>query len=383
MVTSPRHPRIAVFNYGTTALRFASYRRAPNDSLRCEVRGSLELAEDGAFDAVKRAREVMEEEGSAHGFDLVGHRIVHGGDGLRSPTLIEPWVVEEIERWSVLAPLHNPGSLAVLEAAQSVFPSAAQVAVFDTAFHSTIPMAAARYAVPEGMSRRPLRKFGFHGISCAGSLHAVARHLRCQASTLNLIVCHLGAGASVTAVRDGRSIDTSMGASPTQGLVMATRSGDIDIGVVDMVMREKNRDFPSVFEDLTTRSGLLGLCGMADMEQIRRHARSGSRAARLALDVYAHRLIHYIGASIAQLPELDGLVFTGGVGEHDAALRSDVLDPLNHLGLAVDQVRNHRAIEVRPGQVREIGRAHRTPQVFVVGADEERLIAQDAIAFWQ
>ena len=374
--------RVAVLNRGSSTLKFASFVGTSAGDLVEEARGVVRV-DDGvaAEDGLHEARNAMKKATTGAGpFDLVGHRVVHGGDSLCAPTLVEPWLEEEVRRWSVLAPLHNRAALGVIQAARSVFPEAAQVAVFDTAFHSTIPAAASTYALPSNLSRRPLRKFGFHGISCLGAVGAVAGHLRRPVDSVNLIICHLGAGASITAVRDGRSIDTSMGASPLQGLVMATRAGDIDIAVVDMIMNEEGREFASVLDDLQHRSGLLGLCGDADMRQVRGRADAGDRAARLAIDIYVHRILHYIGGYFAQLHQLDGLVFTGGVGEHDALLRRDVVVPLRHLGLTVDDDLNQAAIVLGAGEVHDISEAGSPAGVFVVGADEERVIAAEVMA---
>ena len=261
--------------------------------------------------------------------DAVGHRIVHGGTEFTGPELIDARIIEQLRALTDLAPLHQPKSLAGLEAVTAVLPDVPAVACFDTAFHSTIPPAAATYAVPaEWRERYGVRRYGFHGLS-----HAYASRRAMELTNLpitggRVVTCHLGAGASLCAVRDGRSVDTTMGFTPLEGLVMATRSGSIDPGLV-LWLEEHERLAPhEVATALEQRSGLLALAGTADLREVEQRATNGDPDARLALDVYGHRLAAGIAAMAASLGGLDVLVFTGGVGEHSAPVRADAANRL-------------------------------------------------------
>jgi acetate kinase len=334
----------------------------------------------GLIDRVTDHRAALEEMLTALGTPLpdllgVGHRIVHGGARFTEPTLIDRTVEAAIEDLISLAPLHNPANLAGVHALRRLLPDTPQVAVFDTAFHATIPLVAATYAIPAALAERHgIRRYGFHGTSCRYVTRRTAEHLGVRTDGVNLIVCHLGNGASVTAVADGRSVDTSMGMSPLAGLVMGTRCGDLDPAVPFHLQRQTGLTAMQVETVLTRESGLAGLCGDSDMREVKARAQTGDPAARQAREVYAYRIRHYLGAYLAVLPRVDALVFTAGVGENDAELRADVCGPVAHLGLSLDAAANADAVNGRDGPA-AIGTG-RIP-VLVVPTDEEAEIADE------
>ena len=308
--------------------------------------------------------------------DAVGHRIVHGGTLFAAPTRIDRDVVERLRALTDLAPLHQPNSLAALEAVEAALPDVPAVACFDTAFHAAMPPGAATYAIPpEWRKRWALRKYGFHGLSHAYVSRRAAELLGRPLAGLRLVTCHLGAGASLAAVLDGRSVDTTMGFTPLDGLVMATRSGSIDPGLV-LWLEEHVRTPPAeLAATLEHRSGLLGLAGTADMRAILAAEAAGDEEAVLALAVYLHRLRGLVAAMAAAMDGLDGLVFTGGVGENSPEIRERAGAGLGFLGVAVDPVRNRAG-----GGDREIGTAGATVRTLVVAAREDLEIAHQVRA---
>jgi acetate kinase len=271
----------------------------------------------------------------------VGHRVVHGGKRFFEPTIITPLVEINIEDLSDLAPLHNPANLEGIRAAKKAFPDVPHVAVFDTAFHRTLPPSAYTYAIDADLAERHrVRRYGFHGTSHKYVSERAAAFLGRPLAELKQIVLHLGNGASACAVDGGRSVETSMGMTPLEGLVMGTRSGDLDPAVLIHLARRANLTTDQLDELLNRRSGLLGLSGRGDMRDVRLAADRGDEQARLALDVAVHRLKHYLGAYTALLGGLDVLTFTAGVGENDAALREEVVNGLGVLGIRLDPERN-------------------------------------------
>lgn len=276
--------------------------------------------------------------------DAVGHRIVHGGTRFTAPVRVEGAVRAEIDELTSLAPLHQPKSLAALDAVTRALPDVPAVACFDTAFHATIPPAASTYAVPlVWRERYAIRRYGFHGLSHAYAAKRSAQLVGEPVDQLRIVTCHLGAGASVCAVRDGRSVDTTMGFTPLEGLVMATRSGSIDPGLVLWLEEHEHLSPGEVADALEHRSGLLGLAGTADMRAIQRAVSRGDERARLALDVYVHSLVAAIAGMTAATSGLDVLVFTGGVGENSALVRRRTAERLAYLGVAVDREHNEGA----------------------------------------
>ncbi|KUN80278.1 acetate kinase [Streptomyces bungoensis] len=307
----------------------------------------------------------------------IGHRVVHGGMFFTEPTVIDDAVLTEIERLIPVAPLHNPANLTGIRTARSLRPDLPQVAVFDTAFHTTMPESAARYALdPRIADRYRIRRYGFHGTSHAYVSRETARLLGRDPADVNVIVLHLGNGASASAVRGGRCVDTSMGLTPLEGLVMGTRSGDLDPAVIFHLERVGGMSMDEIDTLLNKRSGLFGLCGDNDMREIRRRIDEGDEAAALAFDIYIHRLRKYIGAYCAVLGRVDAVAFTAGVGENAAAVREAAIAGLESMGLAVDAGLN----AVRSREARLISPASARVAVAVVPTDEELEIATQTYA---
>ena len=305
----------------------------------------------------------------------VGHRVVHGGERFTRSVLVDDEVVAAIGSVCHLAPLHNPANLAGIEAVRAVRPGLPQVAVFDTAFHQTMPASTFRYAVPEEWySRYGVRRYGFHGTSYRFVSERTAALLGRPPTGLRLVIAHLGNGCSAAAIRDGVSVDTTMGLTPLEGLVMGTRSGDVDPGLFDYLAEQTGQSVAELTEALNTRSGLLGLSGTSnDMRAIQDAAADGDERARLALDVFVHRLARAVAGLVTSLERLDALVFTGGIGENSSLVRSLVLGRLGFLGLAEDPVANSRHGRDTGGRISRPG----TVLALVVPTDEELLIARD------
>ncbi|GHG56374.1 acetate kinase [Streptomyces griseocarneus] len=307
----------------------------------------------------------------------IGHRVVHGGRKFTEPTVITDEVVAEIERLIPVAPLHNPANITGIRTAQGLRPDLPQVAVFDTAFHTTMPESAARYAIDvETADAHRIRRYGFHGTSHAYVSRETARLLGKDPSEVNVIVLHLGNGASASAVRGGRCVDTSMGLTPLEGLVMGTRSGDLDPAVIFHLARTAGMSVDEIDSLLNKKSGLIGLCGDNDMREIRRRIDEGDERAELAFDIYVHRLKKYIGAYYAVLGRVDAVAFTAGVGENAAPVREAAVAGLEELGLAVDADLNG----IRSDAARLISPEHARVAVAVVPTDEELEIATQAYA---
>ncbi len=305
--------------------------------------------------------------------DAVGHRIVHGGERFREPVVIDGEVRAALESLTDLAPLHQPKSLAALDAMSGVAPAVPAVACFDTAFHATLPLAAAIYAVPlEWRDRFRLRRYGFHGLSHAYAARRTTE--MCAAAgqpSARVVTCHLGAGASLAAVRDGRSVDTTMGFTPLEGLVMATRSGTVDPGAVLWLVTHQHLDPEAVAHALEHESGLAALAGTSDMAAVVEGAEAGEPRARLAFDVYVHRLRAGIAAMAASLGGLDALAFTGGVGENAPTVRTAAVEGLSFLGATLDTARNTSA---RPDA--DVTAAVSRVRVLVIAAREDLEIAR-------
>ena len=359
--------RVFVINSGSSSVKYQVVDAETGEST---VDGTIErIGEPGSdvpdHDAALRI--ALESLGGDTDFAGVGHRVVHGGARFRDATLITPEVEAAIEELSALAPLHNPANLAGIRAARAALPDVPQVAVFDTAFHQTLQPEAYTYAVPPELG---IRRYGFHGTSFAYVSREAARILDAASKPHGrMVVLHLGNGASACAVRDGVSVETSMGLTPLEGLVMGTRSGDIDPGALISLGLDSDR-----LDDLLNhRSGLLGLAGRSDLREVEQAAETGDAAAHLALEVYAHRIRAYIGAYAAQLGGLDALVFTAGVGERGAAMRARVLRGLEFLGLTLDPHRNAVSATV-------ISTDDSRASILVVPTNEELEIARQTIA---
>ena len=309
----------------------------------------------------------------------VGHRVVHGGEKLNQPMVIDTKVKAVIREYFDLAPLHNPPNLEGIEASETAFPKAVQVGIFDTAFHSTIPAHAFMYALPlELYGEDKIRRYGFHGISHQNVSRTAAEFLNRSPENLNLITCHLGNGCSITAVKSGRSLDTSMGLTPLEGLVMGTRCGDLDPAIVLHLMEHKGLTLPQVKNILNKKSGLLGLSGgkLSDLRDIIVAMEQGDDAARNALEVFCYRIKKYVGAYMAAMGRVDAVVFTAGIGENSALVREKTLAGLERLGISVDPDKN----QARNSDTREISPPDSPVKVLVVPTREEREIAGQVMA---
>ncbi len=311
------------------------------------------------------------------GWDLtdlfgIGHRVVHGGEAFREPTLIDDGMISSIKAMIPLAPLHNPANLTGIEMAREHFPEVSQVAVFDTAFHQTMPAHAFHYALPYNFYKQHhVRRYGFHGTSHRYVAKQAAAHLNKPLETLNAITLHLGNGASATAIRNGRSIDTSMGMTPLEGLIMGTRCGDIDPAIEGYLAKATGKSCEEIGSIFENQSGLRGICGVRDMRDVVSRAKSGDPLASLALDMFCYRIRKYIGAYSAVLGEVDALVFTGGIGENSDVVRQGCCEGLGSLGIAVDEERNLTRVK----QATEIQSDQSRVKVLVIPTNEELEIA--------
>jgi acetate kinase len=353
--------RVLVLNTGSSSVKYRLIEATTGERLGG---GIVEEVTDHA-----EALAVVGEALSGASVDAVGHRVVHGGERFTAPTLIDDRVVDAVRELIPLAPLHNPANLLGIEQARRRWPDVPHVAVFDTAFHRSLPPAAFRYAVPERWyTELGVRRYGFHGTSHAFVTRRAAELLERPLDEVDLITAHLGNGASMAAVSRGRCVETSMGLSPLEGLVMGTRSGDVDPAIVAHVARALGRDPIEVIDELNTASGLRGLAGSSDMREILARRARGDEAARLAFDVFCHRIRKYVGAYLAVLGRCDAIVFTGGIGEHGAPVRSACLGGLEGLGIEVEPGRNGLDAAVISPDGAEVA-------VLVVPTDEEGEIA--------
>ena len=304
----------------------------------------------------------------------VGHRVVHGGEAFTGSVVITERVLETIRECADLAPLHNPANLAGIIAARHALPIVPHVACFDTAFHATIPRTAALYALPYDIYENyRVRRYGFHGSSHRYVAVQAADLLGRPSQKINCITCHLGNGCSIAAVRAGVSVDTSMGLTPLEGLIMGTRCGDIDPAIL-FYLHEKGYDVESLNQMCNKKSGLLGISGISnDVRTLVEEAADGNERARLALDMFCYRVKKYVGAYLAALGHVHAIVFTGGIGENAAELRAQICQGLDRLGILLDPAANHR----RGSHARTVSLADSPVQVLVIPTDEEAVIAGD------
>lgn len=390
--------RVLVLNAGSSSLKYSLLDGATGEA---EASGSVERIGEGSGtlthsvggedhteerrvadfeDALRSALDAFERHGPAIDKDdlaAVGHRVVHGGDLFAEPVVVDDRLLDTVEDLVPLAPLHNPANLEGLRVARRLFPDVPQVAVFDTAFHQTMPEHAYTYAVPLAWrEEHRIRRYGFHGTSYAFVSRRAAELLDRPLEDTNLVVLHLGNGASAAAVRGGRSVDTSMGLTPLEGLVMGTRSGDLDPAIHGHLHRELGWSLEEVDRALYRESGLIGLAGVNDFREVTERRAAGDAAATLAFDVYAYRVRKYVGAYYAALGELHAVVLTGGVGQHSAVLRAAALDGLSRLGIVLDPSRN----EARASGARVVSADDSEVAVLVVPTDEEWEIARQALA---
>jgi len=305
----------------------------------------------------------------------IGHRVVHGGERFSQPTIITPEVQETVKSLIPLAPLHNPANLTGIEVAIELFPQAIQVAVFDTAFHQSMPPQAYRYAIPNQLyEEHSIRSYGFHGTSHLYVTNQAIDYLGKAAADTNLITAHLGNGCSITAVRGGQSVDSSMGFSPLAGLIMGTRSGDVDPALPYFLGTVLGMSFADVDRLLNKQSGMLGLTGQNDLREIEERQMKGDPEAELALEMYAYRIKKYVGAYMAALGRVDALVFTAGVGEHSDIVRQLVCQDLDHWGILLDPQKNKQG---GTAAVTEIQAADSAVKILIIPTNEELEIASE------
>lgn len=395
--------QILVFNAGSSSLKFGVFDTNSKDSrifkgefnrfekdyctlhYRCggEQGTSKSRAEkiNSIALAIQSIPRILNEFGF-NAFEAVGHRVAHGGPNCNHAALIDDDLLTYIKKCTPLAPLHNPIFIEAIELSQRLWPDLPQIAVFDTAFHHTIPDYAYTYAIPLAWRELGLRRYGFHGSSHQYIALRTAQELDKPLRQLKIISCHLGSGASICAIDGGKSIDTSMGMTPLEGLVMGTRSGDVDPGIFAFLARELALDSIEVERRLYSDSGLKGLTGSADLRDVERLSSDGDTAAQLALNVYAYRVRKYIGAYVAAMGGVDVLVFTGGVGENSAAMRYRICTQFEYLGMSLDAEKNH-ALKLIGFEAPHIQSAHSQVQILVTQTCEQWMISQEVKALLQ
>lgn len=360
---------ILVLNAGSSSLKYKLF-AMPAETVLAE--GASDTApgdspEDAAAQVIDQCR--------PFGIDAVGHRVVHGGPRFSAPVCVTPDVLTALKDLADLDPLHIPVETALIEAGQRLLPGVPAVAAFDTAFHRTLPEVAWRYALPRDLADNlTLRRYGFHGLSYQ---YVTGRLLDClgrEAGGTRLIVCHLGSGASICAIKDGQSVDTSMGLTPLEGLMMGTRSGDIDPGLLLYLLRSQDITAEKLDDLLNHESGLKGVGGQSDVRKLEQAAQSGDAPAEMALEMFAYHAAKYIGAYAAALEGVDAVAFTGGIGQHSAEIRTRICRRLTFLGIELDAAANTNA---GPGEAR-LSPAEAPVSVWMIPTDEERQIAREA-----
>jgi acetate kinase len=370
-------PQIFVVNSGSSSIK---YQLIDSETEETVLGGVVErIGEPGSeiADHVAGMKFVLEHLGTDNTIVAVGHRVVQGGSLFAEATLITDEVEAQIDELAALAPLHNPANLLGIRAAKIAMPDVPHVAIFDTAFHQTIPAEAYTYAIDAEIAQKHgIRKYGFHGTSHKYVSEETAKFLGRPLEQLKIIVLHIGNGGSLSAIDGGACIETSMGMTPLEGLVMGTRSGDIDPAVLIHLHRQAGLSFDEIDTLLNRKSGILGLTGTSDMRDVQKASREGDEAATAALAVYRHRIIRYLGAYLLHLKGADAIVFTAGVGENDALLRALVLQDLEFLGIHLDPALN----ETRSKEARYISTADSPVKVLVVPTNEELEITRQTAA---
>jgi len=366
---------VLVLNVGSTSVKYDVY-DMPSEA-RLDRGGADHLTGEATVAAA--VIDVLDRLG-ARAIEAVGHRVVHGGERHVHPVRIDAAVEAAIAAAAVFAPLHNPLNLVGIRAARDRLPALPHVAVFDTAFHATLPPRAFMYALPQALyAEHAIRRYGFHGPSHQYMAACAAETLRAEPARLRLVTCHLGGGSSVAAIAGGVSIDTSMGATPLEGLAMGTRSGDLD-PAIPLLLARQGMPIDAIEDLLVHRAGLAGLSGLdGDFQHLEAAAAGGHAGAQLALDVYEHRLRKYIGAYTAELGGADALVFTGGIGEHAAALRWRVCAGLGFMGVALDRERNAAARPADTRGVVDVSAPDAGTRTLVLHTEEERMIAREVV----
>jgi acetate kinase len=372
--------KIAVLNSGSSSLKFKLFRgielkevvsatveEIGRDSRVKFAKNSKRVAIRDHLEALKFLESWLREDKILESFrelDAVGHRVVHGGDSFDSAVVVDDEVKAKIRANFSLAPLHNPPNLAGIETLEKIAPDLKQVALFDTAFHQSLKSSSRHYALPkEWFENYGVKRYGFHGISCSYLLQESAKILKKEPKECNLIIAHLGNGASVTAVKSGKSIDTSMGLTPLEGLVMGSRCGDIDPSIVFYIQRELGVDFEEIERILNQESGLVGLCKNSDMREIIRKKAQGSEDAKLAFEIFVERIAKYIGAYLTHFENLDAIIFSGGIGANSPEVQRAVLEKLAIFGINANEVENSQI------------------KILVLPTNEELFIAQESLKF--
>lgn len=354
--------KILVINSGSSSIKYTLYH-------------SLIEIKSGLVERVENYESILSKILASIGsIDAVGHRVVHGGETYQEPVLIDASVIETIENLIPLAPLHNSANLAGIKAVASLYPTLMQVAVFDTSFHQTIPEYAYMYALPYHLySEHKIRRYGFHGISHHYMLQTASSYLKKSPNDLNLITFHLGNGDSVCAIQNGFSIDISMGFTPLEGLIMGTRSGDLDPEILLYLQKQQGMSIDEVEILLNQESGLKGICGVSDMRDVVLLANQGDTKAHLAIEMFTYHAKKYLGAYLAVLGRVDAIVFSGGIGEHSTLIRKKILHNLVHLGLKIDPEKNKRE-HFEPF---EINVDDSPVKILVIHTNEEAIIAHE------
>lgn len=390
--------RILVLNSGSSSLKFALLSTDGNETYlsglaerlgnanaemtfkRDGEKTRIELPNGGHEQAIEALLEYVGHCGWTESVIAVGHRVVHGGERFSTPVLLTDDVIKGIEEVSALAPLHNPSNLLGIRTAQRVFPNLPQVAVFDTAFHQTMAPSAYHYAIPQKYYRDfGVRRYGAHGTSHDYVTQQTVETLGLDPNNHGILIAHLGNGASATAVKNGKSVDTTMGLTPLEGLVMGTRSGDIDPGAIVHIARQETLNIDQIDTLLNKESGLKGLSGIShDCRELEEAAEAGNADAQLALDVFTHRLARLLGGLATNLDRLDAIVFTGGIGENSDILRAATVKRLKLLGATLDEAANARTIRGNAGVISVEG--SQGPKVAVINTNEELMIARSTMA---
>jgi acetate kinase len=397
---------ILILNSGSSSIKFQLFDVAKKELL---AKGSVEkIGMQGSFlqnirndgDHVKLEGEIVDHQagieyifgvlisklhgsiGSLDDISAVGHRVVHGGETFKGSVLIDQKVISKIEEVAELAPLHNPPNLKGIHAVKSILPELPQVAVFDTAFHQTMPDFAYMYAIPYSLYKKyGLRRYGFHGTSHKYVSQKACEILHVNFNKQKIITCHLGNGASITAIKYGKSVDTSMGLTPVEGMIMGTRSGDLDLGVLTFIMNKEEIRVQAANTLINKHSGMLGISGISsDMREVEEAANNGHKRSQLALKMYSYRIKKYIGAYCAAMGGMDMVVFTGGIGENDSRTRNEVCNKMSFLGITLDKEKNQATIKGKEGI---ISTEDSKVKVLVVPTNEELVIAQESVQLLQ
>ena len=391
---------ILVLNAGSSSLKFALYEeseknlsqllsgnvsRIGSEGSVCELtspsdpRASYPMKASTHIGAVEYiVSKIQNEIYVGKKIERIGCRVVHGGGHFHETTLVTPSVLREIRALGPLAPLHNKIDSDVIETCQRIIPDAVVGAVFDNTFHRTLPPVAYRYGIPEvEEGDLPIRRYGFHGIAHSSVLRSLVMHMPKEQRSQKIITCHLGNGASICAIQEGKSIDTSMGFTPMEGLIMGTRSGDIDPGILLYLQNSKSMSSQELSHLLNEESGLLGISGTSsDVRDLEASAQKGDLRAELALKCFAYRVVKYIGAYAAVLGGIDAIAFSGGIGEHSASMRGRICSQLTYLGFDLDEAKNESGLS---GVATRITTDQSTVDGWIILADEEREIANEIL----